>query len=110
MRPSCVVVSARCYLTVSLVLALVGLAPLAYADPLDPTWISGYWDDDDFDTVVAFIGSTFATLAQPDVDPQPCLVWIDDAPPASPTWYRPSWGNARRPRAPPSTSTLLIID
>jgi len=108
--PSCGVASARRYLTVSLVAALLGLAPLAYADPLDPTWISGYWDDDDFDTVVAFIGSTFATLAQPDVDPQPYLVWIDDALPASPTGYCPSPGNARRPRAPPSASALLIID
>ena len=43
-----------------LVFLLLGLAPAAYADPPDPTWIGGYWDDDDFDNVVAFIASTCA--------------------------------------------------
>ena len=40
-----------------LVVLLLGLTPLAYADPPDPTWIGGFWDDDDF---VAFIASTSA--------------------------------------------------
>jgi hypothetical protein len=33
---------------------LVG--PLAAASPPDPTWISGFYDDDDFDDVVTDIG------------------------------------------------------
>jgi len=86
---------------VFLVALLVGLVPAAYADPPDPTWIGGYWDDDDFDTVVAFIASTFATVAQPHIGAQPCLAWIDSAEPARPTSVRPSLGNAGRPRAPP---------
>ena len=36
------------------VVALVSpaLTTLAHIDPPDPTWIGGYWDDDDFDSVV----------------------------------------------------------
>ena len=33
---------------------------LAYADPPDPTWIGGLWDDDDFDSVVDSILHTCA--------------------------------------------------
>jgi len=36
---------------------MAGLTPLAYADPPDPTWIFGYWDDDDFDDVVGYVTS-----------------------------------------------------
>ena len=36
------------------------LTPAAYADPPDPTWLGGYWDDDDFDTVVVFLARAFA--------------------------------------------------
>ena len=31
------------------------LATLAYADPPDPSWISGFWDDDDFDSAVEVV-------------------------------------------------------
>jgi len=66
-----------------LVAALIaGLVPAAYADPPDPTWIGGFWDDDDFDTVVAYIASTSATFGETGVDAEPFLVWIPsiDAP------------------------------
>jgi len=32
-----------------LVVALLALCPVAYASPLDPTWIVGFWDDGDYD-------------------------------------------------------------
>jgi hypothetical protein len=32
-----------------------GLVVTASADPPDPTWIAGYWDDDDQDTAVIAI-------------------------------------------------------
>ncbi len=94
-------------MTVFLVALLVGLVPAAYADPPDPTWIGGFWDDDDFDTVVAFIASTFATLTQPQVDAEPCLVWIDSADPANPLVVRPPLPSPSRPRAPPVASLPL---
>ena len=36
------------------------LTPLAYADPPDPTWILGFWDDEDFDDVVGYLASATA--------------------------------------------------
>jgi hypothetical protein len=88
-------------LTVFLVALLVGLVPAAYTDPPDPTWIGGFWDDDDFDTVVAYIASTFAAVAKSDVDTEPCLVWIDSANPVIPGLLRPPLRGPSRPRAPP---------
>src|SRR3989442_15377701 len=38
--------------------ALACLQPLAYADPPDPTWIAGFWDDADFDAAVVLITSS----------------------------------------------------
>jgi len=101
------VVSTRRFLTVFLVALLVGLVPAAYADPPDPTWIGGFWDDDDFDTVVAFIASTFGALAQCDVDAEPCLVWVDSADPSTPLVVRPPLASTSRPRAPPVASLPL---
>ena len=38
------------------VVAFVGLLvcsrAISYASPLDPTWIEGFWDDDDYDDAV----------------------------------------------------------
>ncbi len=90
-----------------LVALLAGLVPAAYADPPDPSWIGGFWDDDDFDTVVAFIASTFATVSQPDLGTEPCLVWIDSAEPASPVSAGAPLRSAARPRAPPIASQPL---
>jgi hypothetical protein len=101
------VVPARRFLTVFLISLLVGLVPAAYADPPDPTWIGGFWDDDDFDTVVAFIASTVATIAQSDVHADPCLVWIDHAEPESPAFVPSKLPSTNRPRAPPVASLPL---
>jgi len=44
---------------------LFTLTPLAYVDPPDPTWVLGFWDDDDFDDVVGLITSAAALLQIP---------------------------------------------
>jgi hypothetical protein len=41
---------------------IAALAPAAYADPPDPSWLGGFWDDDDFDNVVVFLLSTVAAV------------------------------------------------
>src|ERR1700756_1661643 len=41
---------------------IAALAPLAYADPPDPSWISGLWDDDDYDAVVVMVLGTSAIV------------------------------------------------
>src|SRR6266478_5594254 len=45
-----------------LAILVVGLTPIAYADPPDPTWLGGYWDDDDFDNVIVVLLSTYALV------------------------------------------------
>jgi hypothetical protein len=55
---------------------LVGLTPLAYADPPDPLWITGYWDDDDFDNVVIFLLGSAAIRAETPADTRPLRVTV----------------------------------
>src|SRR5262249_46627426 len=64
----------RGMLGVVLAVLVVGLTPIAYADPPDPTWLGGYWDDDDFDNVVAFIASAVAVVASSVIDGRPFSV------------------------------------
>jgi hypothetical protein len=49
----------RLLVLVALVLMgpLVALTPLAYASPLDPSWIQGIYDGADYDDVVSLITS-----------------------------------------------------
>jgi hypothetical protein len=70
---------------IALVLAalLFGLTPAAYADPPDPTWIGGYWDDDDFDDVVVFISSASAIVEHASFDAGPMLLAGERLAPAS---------------------------
>jgi hypothetical protein len=55
-------VATRVLLLLLACLVLV-LTPLAFADPPDPSWLGGYWDDDDFDNVVVVLLSTSAVVA-----------------------------------------------
>ncbi len=47
---------------------LIGVPTAAFADPPDPTWIAGYWDDDDFDDAVVAITTSSAVEGPPAVD------------------------------------------
>ena len=49
-------------LVAALLTALLALTPLAHAEPPDPTWVSGFFDDDDNDNGVFLITSSLATL------------------------------------------------
>jgi len=60
----------RSPLTLALLVTLVALIPLAYASPPDPTWVSGFFDDDDNDNGVFLITSSLAAL-----DPFPLCSW-----------------------------------
>src|SRR5262244_4654101 len=44
---------------------LLTLTPLVYANPPDPAWVLGFWDDKDFDDVVGHITSAAALLQVP---------------------------------------------
>ena len=55
---------------VALLATLVALTSLAYATPPDPTWVSGFFDDDDNDNGMFFVTSSLAAL-----DPFPHCDW-----------------------------------
>ncbi len=87
-------------------LAVVGVlacSPLmAYADPPDPTWIPGFWDDADFDDAIARVTSTSSvaeTHALGTLEPHWVPVWTvpaaDDRPAPSPVFA------PHQPRGPP---------
>ena len=52
----------------SLVTAVLALAPAAHASPPDQTWIAGLYDNADFDNVILFITSGLGAV-------QPSLMW-----------------------------------
>ena len=84
-----------------LAVLVVGLTPIAYADPPDPTWLGGYWDDDDFDNVVAFIASAVAVVASPVIDGRPFSVAEHCVELARPPACPASFPAFAPPRAPP---------
>src|SRR5438093_3745212 len=84
-----------------LAILVVGLTPIAYADPPDPTWLGGYWDDDDFDNVLAFIASALAIVAPPIIDGGPLSVSAARVEPAQAVASSGSLQALACPRAPP---------
>src|SRR6266849_4849745 len=68
------VTCARAVVVLLTVGTLIGLTPAAYADPPDPTWITGYWDDDDFDNSTEFITDACAIEVASPVDIGPLFV------------------------------------
>jgi len=47
--------SRRASLAILLLSVVLALPPIAHAAPTDPVWISGLYDDNDYDDVVLFI-------------------------------------------------------
>jgi len=88
-------------LAVVLAVLILGLTPLAYADPPDPSWLGGYWDDDDFDNVVAFIASATAIVASPVIDGRPSSIAEHFVESARPCARSGSFQAFAPPRAPP---------
>jgi hypothetical protein len=86
---------------VALIGVLVLLPLLTCASPPDPSWVGGYWDDDDFDNVVVFLLTTYAVAVIP--LPVAGPVWTHIAvqePPDVPTPASPPRALAPQ-RAPP---------
>jgi hypothetical protein len=80
---------------------LGGLTPAAYADPPDPTWLGGYWDDDDFDTAVDFITSAAAVVAPPVSEANPAAASDERVEPADLLVRAFALQTLASPRAPP---------
>jgi hypothetical protein len=89
-------------LVVLLMVALVCvLTPAAYADPPDPTWLAGYWDDDDFDNVVVFISGVCAIAVTSSADAGPVWVPAVRVEPAEPVGRSLLLDPSAGPRSPP---------
>lgn len=91
----------RCLVALVMVGLLGGLTPAAYADPPDPTWLAGYWDDDDFDTAVDFITSAAAVLAPPVIETKPVPASDERVEPAGLVVRAFALQTLASPRAPP---------
>ena len=86
-----------------LVALMLVLTPLASSTPPDPTWIAGFWDDDDFDNVVDCITSAAGLLQAPvsrELRPVPVLIALKL--PAVDTVIALVPLSASGPRAPPT--------
>ena len=64
----------RAVLALLVIGIVVGITPAAYADPPDPLWIGGFWDDDDFDNTVVIIANACAIHALAPAHVGPVLV------------------------------------
>ena len=57
----------------SVALLLIGvtlaLTPCAYASPPDPTWIPGFYDDNDYDDVILFVTGAVTAVDSRVVEP-----------------------------------------
>jgi len=84
-----------------LVALIVGLTPAAYVEPPDPSWLGGYWDDDDFDNVVAFIASTCAIAVLCTVDAGPLWAPVARVEPCEPNAAPAPLRSVASSRAPP---------
>ena len=81
---------------------LAGSPLMAYADPPDPTWIPGFWDDADCDDVIVRVTSTSSvaeTHALGALVPHWVPIWTvpaaDERPTPSPAFF------PHQPRGPP---------
>ena len=61
--------SRRVLLAILLLSVVLALPPIAHAAPTDPVWISGLYDDNDYDDVVLFIIGAVSAVDSRVVDP-----------------------------------------
>jgi hypothetical protein len=60
---------ARIVAAVVMAVVMFVLTPIAHACPTDPTWIGGFYDDNDYDDVVLFITGSLTAVSPSLVDP-----------------------------------------
>jgi len=93
----------RAVLVLVLVAPMLTLTALAYAEPPDPTWVVGFWDDDDFDDVVGYLTSATGLVETPIADEfYPIAFWQSLKLPAFQAVAASIPRSASSPRAPPT--------
>jgi hypothetical protein len=104
------VIRARAVVGLLTVGVLIALTPIAYADPPDPTWLTGYWDDDDFDNATEFITDACAIEVASPLDIGPLFAPVASlGPEGTADWVVPlrSVASARAPPAEPAAQLLI---
>jgi hypothetical protein len=81
---------------------MVVLTPMAWASPIDPSWIKGIYDGGDFDDVVTFLTSgTIAIPTLPVDDLGPALAFVSTDPVLDERSAAAPPVASHSPRAPP---------
>ena len=85
-----------------LTVLLVVLVPMAWASPIDPSWIKGVYDDADFDDVVTYLTSFLIAAPVIPIDGlPPTLVFVRADPLVADNAPAPRPVTPHSPRAPP---------
>jgi len=92
-----------------LVVLVAALAPVAYADPPDPSWMGGLWDDDDFDNVVVFLLSTYAVVTSALLHGDALGNTVAILPCPEPRLVPAPVADSSAPRAPPPPDRLRLL-
>ena len=92
-----------------LVVLVAALAPVAYADPPDPSWMGGLWDDDDFDNVVVFLLSTYAVVTSALLHGDALGNTVAILPCPEPRLVPAPVADSSAPRAPPPDRLRLLV-
>jgi len=94
--------SRRASLAILLLSVVLALPPIAHAAPTDPVWISGLYDDNDYDDVVLFIIGAVGAIDSGVVNPVgPVVIDVGPITPSRPQFvaFRPL--DSPSTRAPP---------
>ena len=85
---------------------LLALPPCAHASPTDPTWIPGFYDDNDYDDVILFITGAVSAVDSAVVDPVgPVVVCLGLIPASKPQRATARPLESLSTRAPPHPSS-----
>ena len=90
-------------LPVLLAVLVLTLTPLAHAGPPDQTWLSGFYDNGDYDDVVVLVLSTVVAIESfslRDVGRLPAVIATPSPPDERPSSVPPP--SSALPRAPPA--------
>ncbi len=88
---------------------LATLPALAHMSPPDPSWVSGIYDDADYDDVITLIASAAVDLGPPVLtQAQPAPLPTGSLPPVITRATRALLLSQVPPRAPPLTTSLLL--
>jgi hypothetical protein len=92
---------ARTAAAVVLAIVVLSLTPIAHACPPDPTWISGFYDDNDYDDIVLFLTGLTAVSAAIADPIGPIAISLGQVDPSRPHTVPVRSFASRSTRAPP---------